>query len=224
MKRIKLSDRVLPTYTKGEEIFNMTSHIVGGAFGVAVTALCVIFAAIHKNVYGIISGAIYGATMIILYTMSSIYHGLSPKTKAKKVMQILDHCSIFLLIAGSYTPFALCTIREQSAVAGWVIFGVVWGAAAIGIVLNSIDIKRYKTFSMLCYLLMGWCIIARVNLLPKALGTNGLILLVSGGIVYTLGAILYGIGKKHKYVHSIFHLFILAGSILQFFCILLYVM
>ena len=224
MKRTKLRERELPTYTKGEEIFNMTSHIVGGAFGVVVTALCVIFAAIHKNVYGIISGAIYGITMIILYTMSSIYHGLSPKRNAKKVFQVLDHCSIFLLIAGSYTPFALCTIREQSTATGWIIFGIVWTAAIIGIILNSIDIKKYKVFSMICYLLMGWCILARVQLLPKALGPCGLTLLVAGGIVYTLGAILYGLGKKHKYVHSIFHLFILAGSILQFFCILLYVM
>lgn len=224
MKRIKLDDRILPTYTKGEEIFNMTSHIVGGAFGIVVLVLCVVFASIHKNVYGIISGAIYGATMIMLYTMSSIYHGLSPKRKAKKVFQVLDHCSIFLLIAGSYTPFALCTIREENLVAGWAIFGIIWATAIIGIVLNSIDIKRYRVFSMICYLLMGWCILFRVKALPQALGTTGLALLVSGGIVYTIGAVLYGFGKKHKYIHSIFHLCILAGSVLQFFCILLYVM
>ena len=186
--------------------------------------LCVVFASIHKNVYGIISGAIYGVTMIMLYTMSSIYHGLSPKKKAKKVFQVLDHCSIFLLIAGSYTPFALCTIREENLVAGWAIFGIIWAAAIIGIVLNAIDIKRYRVFSMICYLLMGWCILFRVKALPQALGTTGLALLVSGGIVYTIGAVLYGFGKKHKYIHSIFHLCILAGSVLQFFCILLYVM
>lgn len=224
MKRIKLNDRVLPTYTKGEEIFNMTTHIVGASLGIVATVLCVIFASIRGNVYGIVSGAIYGTTLIVLYTMSSLYHGLSPKTKAKKVFQILDHCSIFLLIAGSYTPFALCTIREADVAAGWTIFGVIWGLAVLGIVLNSIDISKFKTFSMICYLVMGWCILVKANILPQALGTNGLILLVAGGIVYTVGAILYGIGKKHKYVHSIFHLFILAGSILQFFSILLYVM
>lgn len=112
LKRTKLKDRILPIYTKGEEIFNMTSHIVGAAFGVAVTTLCVVFAAVHHNIYGVVSGAIYGATMILLYTMSSIYHGLKPNRTSKKVFQILDHCSIYLLIAGSYTPFALCTIRE----------------------------------------------------------------------------------------------------------------
>lgn len=224
MKRIKLKDRVLPKYTKGEEIFNMTSHIVGGALGIVATVLCIVFAAIHRNVYGVVSGAIYGITMIILYTMSSIYHGLKPERTAKKVFQILDHCSIFLLIAGSYTPFALCTIREVDVATAWTIFGVIWGLAILGIILNSIDIKRFKVFSMICYLLMGWCIIIKANLLPEALGMNGLVLLVSGGVAYTVGAVLYGLGKKHKWMHSIFHLFILLGSLLQFFCILLYVM
>ena len=224
MKRIKLNDRVLPTYTKGEEIFNMTSHIVGGALGIVAIVLCIVFAAVHGNGYGVVSGTIYGVTMILLYTMSSIYHGLNPKRKSKKVFQVLDHCSIFLLIAGSYTPFALVSIRESDAVAGWVIFGVIWTLAIIGIVLNSVDLKRYKVFSMICYLAMGWCIIVKASLLPQILGTTGLILLVSGGIVYTIGAIFYGLGKKCKYMHSIFHLFILLGSLLQFLCILLYVM
>ena len=140
MRRTKLSDRILPTYTKGEEIFNMISHIVGGALGIVVTTLCVIFAAIHNNVYGVVSGAIYGATVIILYTISSIYHGLSPKRMSKKVFQVLDHCSIFLLIAGTYTPVALCNIRSINPFYGWLIFGVVWGAAALGILLNAIDL------------------------------------------------------------------------------------
>lgn len=224
MTRTKLADRILPTYTKGEEIFNMVSHIVGGALGIVATVLCVIFAAIHRNVYGIISGAIFGTTMILLYTMSSIYHGLKPERKAKKVMQILDHCSIFLLIAGSYTPFCLCTLREYNTAIGWTVFGIIWGFAILGIVLNSIDLKKYKIFSMICYLVMGWCIIVKVNILPQLLGMTGFWLLISGGIVYTIGAILYGVGKKHKYIHSVFHLCILIANLLQFLCILLYVM
>lgn len=224
MERIKLRDRILPKYTKGEEIFNMTSHIVGAVLGIVATVLCIVFAAIRGNVYGIISGAIYGVTMIILYTMSSIYHGLSPKRYSKKVFQVLDHCSIFLLIAGSYTPFALCTIREYDLASGWIIFGVIWAFAILGIVLNSIDIKKFKVFSMICYLVMGWCIVFKITLLPELLGTVGFVLLLLGGIAYTVGAILYGLGKKHKYMHSVFHLFILLGSLLQFFCILLYVM
>ena len=224
MKRTKLRDRILPKYTKGEEIFNMTSHIVGGALGIVALVLCVVFAAVHGNGYGVVSGAIYGVTMVILYTMSSIYHGLNPKRKAKKVFQVLDHCSIYLLIAGSYTPFALCTLREYSTALGWTIFGVIWFVAILGIILNSIDIKKYKVFSMICYLVMGWCIVFKVNLLPSLIGVGGFILLLLGGLSYTIGAIIYGLGKKHKYMHSVFHLFILLGSILQFFTILLYVM
>lgn len=193
-------------------------------FGIVATILCVIFASMHGNVYGIVSGAIYGASLIILYTMSSIYHGLSPKLFSKRVFQVLDHCTIFLLIAGCYTPVALCNIREVNPAAGWWIFGIIWALAIIGIVLNSIDLKKFKVFSMVCYLLMGWCIIFRLDLLLQSVTTPGIILLVVGGISYTIGSILYGIGKKHKYVHSIFHLFILLGSFLQFFCILLYVM
>lgn len=224
MQRTKLKDRILPTYTKGEEIFNMTSHIVGAVLGIVATVLCIVFAAVNGNGYGVISGTIYGITMIILYTMSSIYHGLSPKVKSKKVFQVLDHCSIFLLIAGSYTPFALGVIREYDALTGWLIFGVIWALAILGIVLNAIDIKKFKVFSMICYLLMGWCIIIKANLLPELLTKNGFILLLAGGIAYTVGAIIYGLGKKYKYAHSIFHLFILLGSFLQFLCILLYVM
>lgn len=224
MTRTKLADRILPTYTKGEEIFNMTSHIVGGVLGIVATVLCIIFAALNKNVYGIVSGAIYGSSLIILYTMSSIYHGLSPKLFSKKVFQVLDHCTIFLLIAGCYTPVALCNIREINSTAGWWIFGIIWFLATLGIVLNAIDLKKFKVFSMICYLLMGWCIIFRIDLLLQSVPVSGIILLVAGGISYTIGSILYGIGKKHKYVHSIFHLFILLGSFLQFFCILLYVM
>ena len=223
MKRTKLKDRVLPTYTKGEEIFNMTSHIVGGALGVVALVLCIVFAAIHHNPYGVVSSAIYGVTMILLYTMSSIYHGLSPKRKAKKVFQVLDHCSIFLLIAGTYTPFALCTLREYNTATGWWIFGIIWAIAIVGIVLNSIDLKQFKVFSMICYLVMGWCIIIKINVIIKTLGWTGFTLLFLGGVVYTIGAVLYGVGKKKKYMHSIFHLCIFIASLLQFLCILLYV-
>lgn len=223
MKRIKLMDRTLPIYTKGEEIFNMVSHIVGATMGVVATVLCVIFAAIHDNVYGVVSSAIFGVTLIILYTMSSIYHGLNPNLKAKKVFQVIDHCSIFLLIAGSYTPFSLCTLREHDAVTGWTIFGIIWTLAILGVILNSIDLKRYKVFSMICYLVMGWCIIVKIGLLPQLLTWNGFLLLLAGGIAYTIGAVLYGIGKKRKWMHSIFHIACVVGSLLQFLCILLYV-
>lgn len=224
MTRTKLSDRVLPKYTKGEEIANMTSHIIGAVLGIVATILCVIFAAVHHNTYGVVSGAIYGVSMILLYTMSSLYHGLSAKSMSKRVFQVIDHCSIFLLIAGSYTPFALCTLREYDSLTGWSIFGIIWGLAILGIVLNAIDLKKFKVFSMVCYLAMGWCIIIKGYVLPDLLTMKGFVLLVLGGVVYSVGAIFYGIGKKHKYMHTVFHVFILLGSLLQFFCILFYVM
>lgn len=220
MKRTKLEDRELPSYTKGEEIANMVTHILGGVIGIVAIVLCSIKA---KDAYGVVSGVIFGVCMLILYTMSSIYHGLSPKLKGKKVLQILDHCTIFLLIAGSYTPFALCTLREYHVGVGWTIFGVIWAVAVLGIVLNSIDLKKYKVFSMICYLAMGWCIIIKINVLPVLLGMQGFILLLAGGMVYTLGAILYMIGKKHKYIHTVFHVCVLIASFLHFLCILLYV-
>lgn len=224
MKRTKLDDRVLPTYSKGEEIFNMVSHIIGAVIGIVAIVLCIIVSILHNNPYGLASSIVFGLTLILLYTMSSIYHGLSSKIKAKKVFQVIDHCSIFLLIAGSYTPFALCSIRQYDVKAGWIIFGLVWTVAVIGIILNSIDLKKYKIFSMICYLLMGWCIIVRVDILIKAVGIQGFALLLAGGIVYTIGAILYGIGKKHKWMHSIFHVSCVLGSLLHLICILLYVL
>lgn len=224
MTRTKLADRVLPNYTKGEEILNTFSHILGAILGVVAIVLCTLQASSHHNIYGIVSGIIYGVSMILLYTMSSVYHALNPKRTSKKVLQVLDHCSIFLLIAGSYTPFALCTLRQYKTSIGWTIFGIIWLMAIIGIVLNAIDLKKYKKFSMFCYLLMGWCIILKAYLLPQLLTMKGFELLLSGGIVYSIGAIFYGIGKTKKYMHTVFHFFILGGSLLQFFCILLYVM
>ncbi len=223
MKRQKLSERKLPFYTKGEEIFNMVSHIVGGAVGIAAVTLCVIFAALHNNVFGVVGSAIYGASMIILYTMSSIYHGLKPELMAKKVFQVIDHCSIFLLIAGTYTPITLSALRAASPVLGWTIFGIIWAAAALGITLNAIDIKKYKKFSAICYIIMGWCIVFAWKQTVAALGMGGITLLLAGGISYTIGALFYYFFKKKKYMHSVFHLFVVIGSILQFLSILFYV-
>lgn len=226
MKRTKLKDRTLPPYTRGEEVMNMVTHIVGGAIGIVALVLCVIRAAIYHNVYGVVTGAIYGSTMIVLYTMSSIYHGLKPELTAKKVFQIIDHCSIFILIAGTYTPIVLCTIREISPALGWTYFGVVWAVAALGIVLNAIDLKKYDRFSLICYLVLGWCIIFSIKTVAQGIGTGGMAFLASGGIAYTVGAVFYAIGKKKntKYIHSVFHLFVVLGSLLQFFCIFFYVL
>lgn len=221
-KRIKLKDRSLPNYTRGEEIANMVTHIIGGAMGIVALVLCVVFAAVRGNVYGIIGGSIFGVSMILLYTISSIYHGLK-HTTAKKVFQVLDHCSIFILIAGTYTPIVLGPVREYSVALGWTLFGIVWGLAAIGIVLNSIDIKKYKIFSMTCYLGMGWCIMAIAPKIKYILVPNALYMILAGGILYTIGAILYIIGHKKKYFHTYFHVFVDLGSLLHFLAILFYI-
>ncbi|MBE6798257.1 MAG: hemolysin III family protein [Ruminococcaceae bacterium] len=223
MERTKLCDRVLPDYTKGEEIFNMASHIVGGGFGIAALVLCVVFAAIKHNVWGVVGSAIYGASLISLYSMSSIYHGLRNST-AKKVMQVLDHCTIYFLISGTYTPILLCSIRAVAPITAWILFGIVWGISALAVVFTAIDHKKYAVFSMICYIGLGWCIIFAAKTAISAIPFGGLMYLLLGGISYTVGAVLYGLGKKHRYMHSVFHLFVVMGSILQFFCILLYVL
>ena len=221
--RTKLSDRVMPVYTKGEEIFNMTSHIVGGAVGVAALVLGIVVSAIHHNGYGLAGSIVYGISMIILYTMSSVYHGLRDGM-AKRVMQVLDHCTIYLLIAGTYTPILLSAMRPIDPVSSWVLLGAVWALAAVAITLTAIDLKRYSVFSMACYIGMGWCILLRLPLLIEAVGWGGFWLILLGGVCYTIGAVLYGMGRTKKYMHSVFHLFVLAGSVLHLLAILMYVL
>jgi len=222
MQRTNLASRTLPDYTRAEERFNMISHIVGGGMGIAATVLCVVVAALEGNVYGVVSGAIFGASMVALYTISSVYHGLHSGT-GKKVMQILDHCTIYFLIAGTYTPFCLCTIRQHNPALGWGTFGFVWALGLVGIVLNAIDLKRFQKVSMVLYLGMGWCIILTGKLIVSLLGGAGFALLVGGGVAYTVGAVFYGLGHKKRYIHSVFHLFCLVGSALHVLCILFYV-
>jgi hemolysin III len=221
--RTKLIDRKLPSYSNGEERFNMVSHIVGGSLGVAVLVLCVSISAFDNNVIGIVASAIFGTSMILLYTMSSIYHGLKNET-AKKVFQVLDHCTIYLLIAGTYTPIALCALREVNPPLAWTLFSIEWGLAALAITLTAIDIKKYQIFSMICYIFMGWGIMAAFNQTMQAITIQGFILLLAGGIFYTIGAVLYALGKRRKYMHNVFHVFVLIGSVLHFLCIILYVL
>ncbi len=223
MERTKLRDRILPSYTKGEEIFNMVSHIIGAALAVAALVICIVISAIHHDPWAVVGSSIYGASLILLYTMSSIYHGLNPNM-GKRVMQVLDHCTIYFLIAGSYTPVCLAAIRRVSVPVAWVMFGIIWGLAALAITLTAIDIKKYQVFSMICYVGMGWGIIFAIKPLTEAITVKGVLWLVGGGLCYTVGAVLYGIGKKYKWIHSIFHLFVLAGSILHFFCMIFYVL
>ena len=223
MNRTRLRDRQLPDYTKGEEIFNMVSHIVGGGFGVIALVVCVAVAAVHGSVWGIVSSIIYGTSLILLYTMSSVYHGLRPNM-GKKVMQVLDHCTIYFFIAGTYTPAALCAIRPRFPGWGWVIFGIVWGVSAVAVVFTAIDLKKYAKFSMACYIGLGWCVVLAVKPTIQSVPMGGLVWLLIGGIAYTVGAVLYGLGRKHRYMHSVFHLFVLLGSICHFISIVGYIL
>ncbi len=223
MKRTKLKDRILPNYTVGEERFNTISHIVGGGFGVLALVSCVLIAALRGNIWGVVSSSIYGGAMVLLYCASSIYHGLKNPT-AKKVMQVIDHCTIYLLIAGTYTPILLCSIRPVSSGWAWTLFGIVWGLAAMAATLTAIDLKKYSKLSMICYIGMGWCIVIAADIAIAAIPLPGLLWLLGGGIAYTVGAVLYALGKKHRYMHAIFHLFTLVGSVLQYVCIFFYVL
>ena len=221
MKRTKLSNRRLPDYSRGEEIMNMVTHIVGGALGIAVLTLCVIRAALHDNLYGVVTSAIYGASMVTMYTISSVYHGLRPNL-GKKVMQVIDHCTIYFLIAGTYTVIVLSALRPAYPKLGWGIFAFEWAMAALATTLTAIDLKKYRVFSMVCYIGMGWAIIPFWRQVVEVLGGDGFGFLLAGGIAYTIGSILYGLGRKTKWMHSVFHIFVILGSLLQFFTVLFY--
>lgn len=221
VKRTRLCDRVLPDYTIGEEIMNTTTHAIGAALSVAALILTLIVAARHGNGYGIVASAIYGASLIALYSVSSVYHGMRPGM-GKKVMQVVDHCTIYFLIAGTYTVMALSALRPLYPKIGWGLFFFQWTLAILAAVFTAIDLKKYRVLSMVCYIGLGWAILPFFPQIYHALGRSGFLLLLSGGIAYTIGAVLYGIGSRHRWMHSVFHLFVLLGSGLQFFCILLY--
>jgi len=213
----------IPKYSLAEELINSISHGFGAIFGVAALVLCIIVSVINESLVSLLCGITYGVSLIIMYSMSTLYHALKIN-KAKRVFRVLDHNGILLLIAGTYTPILLCALVKESPVTAWVMFGVVWVAAVVMIVLNSIDLKKYKAASMICYLMTGWEIILAFPSLISVVEPTGIALLVWGGIAYTVGAVIFGIGKKVKYMHSVWHFFVLAGSVLHFFSILFYIL
>lgn len=214
----KLANKIdLPKYKLSEELISSISHGVGGALSIAALILCIIKA---DGGLELLSSLFYGISSIILYVMSCLYHSLA-RNNAKRVFRIIDHCSIFLLIAGTYTPFCLCILPLNI---GWWIFGFVWACAIIGIILNSLDMKKFKKISMILYLVMGWCIIITFKSLWTNMNHFGILLLLLGGIIYTIGAILYGIGKRKQYMHSMFHLFCVLASFCFFFAVYFYVL
>lgn len=209
----------LTKYSLGEELISAISHGVGALLAIVAIVLCIYASKDNGNI-AIFSAITYGVSLLILYLMSTLYHSFKPN-KAKKVFRVFDHCSIFLLIAGSYTPFTLITLQGT---AGWVMFALIWACAITGIILNSINLERFDKISFVLYLIMGWAVIFNFKPLAAAFEAGGLKLLIAGGVAYTLGAVIYLIGSKVKYMHSIWHFFVLGGSILHFFCIYLFVL
>ena len=205
-------------YTLGEELFNSISHGVGALGAIACCAVIVVFAALTRDPWKIVSASVYGTCMILLFLFSTLYHSLTNAT-AKKVFRAFDHLGIFLLIAGSYTPITLVTLRGPL---GWTLFGVVWGAAGLGIVFNAISVERFKKFSMIAYIATGWTVVLAIVPLVRSIHLPGIILMVIGGLMYTIGIVFYKM-KKIRYMHSVWHLFVLAGALFQYFAILFYV-
>ena len=199
----------------------MVTHIVGGGLGILALLGCLWQA--RGSLLGSIGAAIYGITMIALYAVSSVYHGLRPNL-GKKVMQVIDHCTIYFLIAGTYTPILLAGFVPVYPAIGWGLLAAEWTLAALACTLTAIDLKKYNVFSMICYIAMGWGIVFFLGKAMEVMTAPGFYVLLSGGIAYTVGAVLYGIGSKKPWFHSVFHVFVVIGSLLQFLAIYLYVL
>lgn len=203
----------LPQYSTLEEIFSAITHGIGAGLSVVAIVLLIVFSPFDAKTITCVT--IYSATLFLLYIVSTMYHSLAIN-KAKKVFQILDHCSIFILISGTYTPICLLILKD---VVGWVLFSIVWAAATLGVIFNAIDLKKFSKISMACYIAMGWSIIFAFKPLLNVINSFQLTFLLIGGTLYTIGAIIYAIGKHIKYMHTVWHLFVLGGSIFHFFMI-----
>ena len=211
--------------TPGEEIANTVIHVIGSHLGAAMIALLV-WQAVHSGVdlgWKIVSGCVFGSCTLLLYVISSSYHAVI-NARAKQVLHVMDHMAIYFLIAGTYTPILLCSVRLVSPAWAWTLFGIVWGLAAMAATLTAIDLKKYNIFSMICYIFMGWSIIFFLPSTICALGYPAFYLVLIGGILYTLGAVLYGIGSKIHWMHSVFHIFVVLGSLFQFLAIIIYIL
>ena len=197
-----------------EEVTNAVTHGLGAALAIAGLVVLLIYS--PKTPLAIISVCLFGASMFLLYMVSTLYHSLGVN-RAKKVFQVLDHCTIFFLIAGTYTPISLLCI---GGTVGWVLVSIVWGVGILGTVLTAVDMHRFKVFSMVCYIALGWCVIIFIKPLIDSMDQTSIVLLVVGGVLYTVGAVIYGLGRKVPYMHSVWHLFCLAGTVFHYFVVL----
>lgn len=214
-KKRKLS---IPPYTLGEELCNAISHGLGALLSAAALVLMLLRA---KGALALSAAVLFGAALVLLYTMSCLYHALSPRVAGKKVLRVLDHCNVFLLVFGTYIPVSLLGVPGAS---GWVLFGIVGFFTLLGIVLTAVDLERFQLAAVICQLLSGWSILIGLPGLLRTMGPAGLVWLVAGGLMYSVGAVLYGLGKKRKYRHSLFHLFCLLGSFCHFWAVYRYLL
>ncbi len=210
------------------EKFNSISHVVGAALalaglaGLAVLVVLVVLASLKGDPWKIVSFSVYGTTLVLLYTCSALYHSF--RGRAKAVFRKLDHCMIYLLIAGTYTPLTLVTLRGDRPAWGWSIFGVVWGLAVLGIVLDSLPTKGRRILPVVIYLLMGWLLVIALRPMSQTLPVSGFAWLLAGGLAYTFGVVFYALDSKVRHFHGVWHLFVLAGSASHFLAVLLYIL
>jgi hemolysin III len=207
-----------PRYSLGEEIAHSVTHGIGVILSIAALVMLVTFAALRGNAWHIVGAAVFGATLVFLYTASTLYHSIT-HPGAKKVLRVLDHSAIFLLIAGTYTPFTLVSLRGGW---GWTLLVVVWGLALLGILYKVTARRRFRMLSVLLYLAMGWLVLVAIEPMVTSVAAPGLWLLLAGGLCYTLGVAFFA-WRRLPYSHAVWHLFVLAGSICHFFAVLLYV-
>ncbi|MEF9921344.1 MAG: hemolysin III family protein [Anaerovoracaceae bacterium] len=215
-----MSEKQIKRYTVGEEVFNSVTHGVGALLSVAGTIVLIVLSVMYGNAVGLGSSIVYGASLIILYTMSTLYHAISSE-KAKSVLRVFDHTSIFILIAGSYTPYCLIALGGETK--ALIVVIVVWACAILGIVLNAISLEKTEKLGLVLYVAMGWAIIVIFKDVLAALPTMAFWLLLLGGVCYTGGIVFYKM-KNTKYMHSIWHLFVLGGSVLHYISIVMYVL
>lgn len=206
-------------FSLGEEIANAVTHGVGMVFSIVGLVFLIIFSALYGSAWHVVSFTIFGASMVFLYTSSTLLHSL-PKGRAKDVFEILDHSSIYFFIAGTYTPFLLIAVRGTL---GWTLFGIVWGVAIAGTIFKVFFVKRFVLVSTILYVLMGWLIVFTWPMLTEQIAKGGMTLLMIGGLFYTLGAIFY-VWRFFKYHHMVWHIFVLTATILHYFTVLIYLL
>lgn len=220
MERILPARRAvgIPSYTVGEEIFNAVSHGCGALLSVAALTIMVVRA---QGARAITTCAIFGAVMVLLYTVSCVYHALSPALAGKKVLRVIDHCNVFLMVLASYLPASLLGVRGRL---GYLLLAVVGSCTVTGITLTVIDLERYKVASVICHLISGWSILFGVSSLLRTMGARGVGYLILGGVMYSVGSVLYGIGAKKRYRHGVFHVFCMLGTFFHFWAIYQYLL